>query len=463
MSTLTGRIDGDVAAVAAALALGAGTLAAAPLPGEQPLILGITLFCIVLWVANPIPPWFTGLLGIGLIGVGFSPDLALGGFAEPVLWLIVFGLIIGEAIHRTRTAEVIERAILGWIAADAARETNPVRLYRRLLVVLSLGGLAFALMVPSSLVRVLIMAPILIDIGRVFESPAARLGLLFGPLFATIYGALGVLTAYLPNIVITGIVESTTGLSIAWSEWFLSMFPVMGLGRTAVVVAVVYLLYRPSPDSGLSFAAEESAGAGDGGVGRTVAFLAVGVAIWATDFLHGLHPVFGAFVVATLMLLPGVGTVSSDAVEDVDFSIVFFVGGVFAIAAGLSETGFTAVAAESLLAVVPPDPSTPIALLGVFGVTLALLFVIEGLAAASVLTPILASFAAETGIPMAAAVQVEAVALGTLFFPYQSVVLVAILGYDPVEPGDLIRVTSAISLVTIFVLLPLQIGCALYL
>ncbi|WP_143420455.1 transporter permease [Halorubrum vacuolatum] len=198
--------------------------------------MSITLSCIVFWIATPVPPWFTGLLGIGLIGLVFSPELALDGFAEPVLWLIVFGLIVGEGIHRSKLPQAIENWLLAWTATGVEERSvvscenqpcfaktneqnkctpnfegaDPVRIYQRLLIIFCFGGLLFAVMVPSSLVRVLILAPILLEIGSMFDSRRARLGLFFGPLFATFYGSVGILTAFLPNIVIIGIVDSLT-------------------------------------------------------------------------------------------------------------------------------------------------------------------------------------------------------------------------------------------------------------
>lgn len=452
--------------VVLATLVGLGSVLLLPFSTEQNVMLGITLFCIVLWIGTPVPPWFTGLAGIGLIGVAFSPDLALVGFAEPVLWLIVFGLIMGEAIHRAGVAKTLEHHLLGWIAPAAVREgganVDPVRLYRRLLVVLCFGGLAFAVMVPSSLVRVLVMAPILIGIGTVFESRSARLGLLFGPLFSTFFGSVGILTAFLPNIVTTGILESTTAETISWTEWLVGMFPFMGLGRVLLIIAIAYVLYRPPSDSALQITPPQQR-PDTASVRRTGAILLVGVAIWATDFIHGLHPVFGALVVAMLLLLPRVGTVTFDTVEDVDFSIAFFVGAVFAIAAGLTETGFTDIAGSELLALVPADAAPAVVLGAVFFVTLVLMLLIEGLAAASVLTPILISFAAGIGLSPAIVVQVEAMALGHFFFPYQSIVLVAMLSYEPVSSRELIRITSIITIASIVLLVPLQLGYLLYL
>lgn len=441
------------------IALPAGVVAAAgmtllaPLPGEQARILGITVFCIALWIANPVPPWFTGLLGIGLIGLAFTPELALTGFASPATWLIVFGLIIGEATRRSGLAGALQSVALARVADEEATARTT---YRRLLVLLSLGSLGFALLLPSALVRVLILAPILVEVGTAFEERKARLGIFFAPLFATYYGAAGILTANLPNIVIVGLVDSIAGVTISWTEWFLGLFPIMGLGRVALIIAVVYALYRPSPDAAVNLA--DADGSVDADARRMLLFLLVGVAIWATDFVHGLHPVFGALAVVVLAILPRVGIMDFDAVGEVDFSIVFFVGAIFAVAAGLSETGFTDVAAKTLLGYIPADASTALTLLAVVGVTIALVFVLEGVAVASVLTPVLVSYAASAGLPLSEIAFVEAIALSAYFFPYQSMVLVVMIRHDLVEPVEVIRMASILSVATLLVLLPLQLG-----
>jgi len=447
-------MDRSWLALPVALVVGAATYLYAPLPAGQATVLSITLFSIVLWVGNPVPPWLTGVACIGLLGVAYGTQTALSGFAQPALWLIVFGLVVGEVTRRSGLVEVVERWTLARLSGDVLE--CPVRLYAWLLLGLSLVGLGLVLLVPSGLVRVLILAPVLIEVGDRFDSREASVGIFLAPTFSTYYGSAGVLTGGLPNIVIVGVAESVAGQSIGWAQWFVTMFPLMGLAKALVVVATVFALYRPDPDTTVRAGPGESVG-DVAGARRMLLFLLVGVAFWATDFVHGLHPMYGAMVVAVLALLPRVGVAEVDAVADVDFSVVFFVGAVFAIADGLSSTGFTDVAATWLLSFVPGDAPLPLALLSVFGVTIAMTLVLEGVATSSVLTPVLVSFVGSTGLPLLPVLFVEAIALETYFFPYQSIVLVTILGLDVVGPRELIRATAVISIVGTVTLLPLQI------
>jgi hypothetical protein len=214
------------------------------------------------------------------------------------------------------------------------------------------------------------------------------------------------------------------------------MFPLMGLGRAVVVTAIVYLLFRPSTETTVQTPTRQQSMTG--AERRMLGFMLVGALIWMTDSVHGLHPLFGALAVVLLALLPGVGVISLDDLSDVDISIIFFIGAVFAIG-----TGFAALW---------------VVLSIVYAITTALSFLMEGLAVASVLTPVLVSYAQGTGVPLDPILMVESVALSTYFFPYQTVVLVTLLGEDVVSVRGLIKTVVLASVLTTVLLLPLQIG-----
>ena len=500
---LTGRISEEYdrawLSVPAGLLAGGGVFVYAPVATDMATMLAITVFCISLWVGGPVDPWFTGLLGVGLIGTAVSTDLALVGFRSPATWLVVLGILIGEATDQSGLATAVERRVLDALPGEAA--TNAKVAYRYMLAAFSAAALGLIVVVPSSLVRVLILGPILISAGRRFTDRGPRVGLFLGPLFVTYYAGTGVLTGSLANIIITGLIEANASASIGWVEWAVWLGPVMGLGRALVIASIAYVLYRPRDTDAIESSRVQETGAADGtttatdgsasdtdesasatdgltsetdeptpgtdesatptdptSVRRMLAFLLVGVVIWATDVIHGLHPLYGALVVVLLAFTPGIGVVDSDALAEADFSIVFFLGAIFAIAEGLQRTGFTGVAAERILSYLPPDASLAVVLAFVVVASMSLTFLMEGLAVASVLTPVFVSFAAGAGAPLAPVAMTEAVALNTYFFPYQSAVLVAILGLDVVEPLELIRMAAIYSLATLLVLLPIQIA-----
>lgn len=90
----------------------------------------------------------------------------------------------------------------------------------------------------------------------------------------------------------------------------------MGFIRVLLVIGIIYFLFRPSTN--LSFdIPDNDEQTNDTTERRMLAFLLVGAGIWATDFVHGFHPMIGAVVVVVLVFLPKIGaadfeTVSSD-------------------------------------------------------------------------------------------------------------------------------------------------------
>ncbi|QIO24926.1 SLC13 family permease [Haloarcula sp. JP-L23] len=463
MSDVTASRADDMLSVDPAwLSVPGGLLAAgivlhfSPLATDAAKMVAITLFCVALWIGSPVKPWFTALLGICLIGVTFSADIALSGFQLPATWLVVVGILIGEAARQSGLADGIEHLTLDRMP-DRFRG-DAVATYRYLLVVLSFASLGLAILVPSALVRVFLLGPILVSIGNLFSERRAKVGIFLGPIFATFYGSSGILTGSLANIIVTGLLESGGGPTITWTQWALWLGPVVGVGRTVLIVGVAYPLYRPREHDAVTTRASGEPVTISHSERRMLAFLMLGGLIWATDFAHGLHPLFGAAVVALLAFTPRIGVVDATAVEEADLSIVFFLGAIFAIAEGLRQTAFTDLAATTLLSYLPDDASLALILGFVVVVSLLLTLLMEGLAVASVLTPILVSFANSAGIPLVPLAMIEAVALNTYFFPYQSAVMVGILGLDVVDSVELTRMASLCSIVTLVVLIPIQIA-----
>lgn len=423
-----------------ALGIGAGTL-----------LVAIVILAVGLWMSNLLDPTLVGVFVIGSIWLTQSAERALVGFTYPATWLVVFGIVMGAAIERSGLSDRLERALYAHLLPTGG-VTDPERVYRKLLVVLCLVGAGLALVVPSAMVRVLVLAPVVADIGARFSRDSARVGIFTGPLVATYYSGTGVQTGSLPNVVVVDILQASGGVDISWLEWLLTMFPLMGVARALLVALVVARLCRPD---GTDFDSHRSAtGTVDDQSGRMAVLLLLGVTIWLTDAWHGLHPAFGALVVVGLALLPPLDVLSADALADVDVSIAFFVAAVFAIADGLTATGIADQAARTLIGTVPEPSSLAGSLVFTFAVTLVSMLFVEGVAVASILTPVLLE-----SVPAAHATPVvlaEAVALGTYFFPYQSGVLIAILGEGVVETRQLVVVVSACSIASTVLLVPLQ-------
>ena len=239
---------------------GGGLLVAglsAPLPGIEPLTqraVGLALFAAVMWTVQPVPIEYSSLIILVLLPAmdllsfqeSFTP------FARQTIWLVFAGMTLSMAITRSGLGERLALLVL--------RHTGTSTL--RIIATLNLLGLLLAFLVPSGVVRILFLMPIGLAVAdRLREagedSGMADVVVTLSLLCSTYYGGCGVLTGSVPNLVVAGQLEAA-GRLVYWGEWLQWMFPVIGLARTCLCFAVIWLLFgrrmvsrvsRPGGDS----------------------------------------------------------------------------------------------------------------------------------------------------------------------------------------------------------------------
>ena len=103
-----------------------------------------------------------------------------------------------------------------------------------------------SLLVPSGMVRVLILIPLGIKLAERLgggEDRALAPAILSALVCSTYYGGCGVLTGSVPNIVVAAQLEQYADRSLLWTEWLRWMFPIIGLLRTMICLGVVWLIW----------------------------------------------------------------------------------------------------------------------------------------------------------------------------------------------------------------------------
>ena len=171
-------------------------------------------------------------------------------FANPTVWLVFAGLVLSLAL----CSSGLDRAL----AARAGQVLGGSRL--RMLLSLHAMGLAAALLIPSGVVRVLLLVPFgvaLLERGRDKGNPLLEATVLLSLVCSTYYGGCGILTGAVPNLVVAGRLEEVTGRVLFWGEWLQWMFPVIGVLRTSLCLGVVWMLFaRRLPPSCLETGAQ---------------------------------------------------------------------------------------------------------------------------------------------------------------------------------------------------------------
>ena len=415
--------------------------------------LGLAFFAICWWTAEPVPVDYSSLLILLLIPTFglLTVQQAFAPFAGSAVWLIFAGMVLSLGI----TATGLEARLAGLGLRHLGRSPG------LLLLQLHLLGLATAFLVPSGVVRVLLLIPIGMAVvdglgGR--EDPDLNAAVLLSLLCSTYYGGTGLLTGAVPNLVVAGQLERVSGRVLYWAEWLRWMFPVMGLLRTGLCYGVIYLLFgrrlpRILPKSPLL-----DPGSLDPAQRRVLGLLLLGVALWASDALHHLAPMYVGLLLTALYTLPGWGPIQFAQLRQINFPFLFYITALFSLGSALEASGFDrrfVTAASTSLQLEGHGPVYQHLALTAMAVPLN--FLMDNAAVASLLTPPLLELGRGLGLaPLPVALSVG-MAVGQVFFPYQCAPFMLVYSYRRLGMGQLVLCMVCIALLTLLLLCPLNV------
>ena len=438
-----------VVAVAAA-----GAIAAAPTPAglgrAGQLALATMTLAAVLWVTKALPLPVTALLiPVTLTGFGIydEMELALSGFADPLIFLFVAGFMLAEALQ---THDIDRRlALINWMGRSP-----------RLLVLAIMLSTAFLSMWVSNTATTAMMTPVALGVlaevvGRDAvadgDTSNMRVATLLGTAYAASVGGVGTLIGTPPNVVAVAFLDQLLGVEISFAQWLVVGLPVVAVTLPLTWYVLTFRLYPPEVTdvSGAQRQADafltEAGPLSPGGRRATYIFV-VTAALWILGGLgflfEGLLPsawqvtlfggdgtsVFGLaghrgvlyFVVVGLLAVPALVVTGADDWEnlvDIDWGTIVLFGGGISLADALGDTDATAWLAESVFDAVVGAP---------------LVLVVLAVVVFAVLTTELSSNTATTTILAPILVGLGSVLAGTL-------------GVGPVPAAIFLTVTGAIA------------------
>ncbi len=428
-----------------------------PLPGLSPdeqRALGVTLFALILWTAQPVPievSSFAVLLLLASSGLLTFTD-TFAPFAGPTIWLVFSGMVLSLILSETGLGNRLADSALPWLAGGS-------RL--RLLAGLHLLGMSAAFLVPAGVVRVLLLMPVGIALCRALDPdrqdvalpPAVTLSIVCG----TYYGGGAVLTGSVPNLVVAGQLESVTGYVVFWGEWLVWMFPVGGVGRMVLSIAVIWVLWgrRLLP---LSQGVAPPPAALDPEQRTMLALLLLGVALWATDVVHGLAPVFVGLGLVLATILPRWGPLPVEGLRQINFPFLFYIAALFGIGEILDGAGINTRMVQAMTTALPDAGGHWFGEhLTLTVATLPLDFLMDSAAVGAVATPSLLAEGADAGLSALASAMSVAMATTVAFLPYQAAPFMAVLGFGTIRARDLSLAMLLISTLSVLLLCPLNI------
>jgi di/tricarboxylate transporter len=429
----------------------------APLPGLSPAgqkTLAVTLFTVVWWIFNVVPPAYSTLLmllGYLLFGLA-APDVVFRIWTLPLMWLIIGSFLIAAAVTKSGLAERVATFFIIRYAGS----------YRSLIILTYVLGFVLSFLIPHPFPRALLLMSLMrvvIQKSGMNAEDAASVGLsVFVAITAT------------STILLTG--DSTlniaavgfSGLSLGWLDWPRYM-AVPGLLASLLMMGLHLLLFRQSGPVQIDRFALLQEHQKRGAMTRfekvTLAWVVLALLLWSTDSLHGIDPAWIALLIVVGLSLPVVGGVldARDLSSGVNWPILFFVSGALAIGTVGSATGLSGWLASTLMPAVPPqNPYAFAALIG--GATMLIHMVLgSALACMSIVAPPMVQYAVAAGwSPLFPALLVYTAVIIHYVFPFQQVII--LLGQG--ETGGystrhVLKYGIPLTLVALIVLIPIEV------
>ena len=410
------RIDLRQCWVVAALVVYGLARFAPPLADLTPqgqAVLGTVAAGAMLWISEATPIGVTAIVVFVLLAAnpGAQWSDAVGGFASEVVFFLIGAVALGAAVETSGLAARAAR-FLGRLARG-----SPARLYAQMIASLP----AFAVLVPSAITRNAILIP-------AYQEALERMGL--GKTARTgrmLMLALGVLNPLASSALLTGGLASITAASLLGGFSWLRWFALMALPYYALLFSGALLLrllvgpFEPAQPFAVKILARQPFTAVEL---KTLAVLAVTLALWLTDRFHHLSPAVPALIGAALLLMPGVGVMTWKTFESkLSWGIILSIGAALSLAAAMTKSGAAAFISQAAVGHLAGLAAQPLLLVTGLIVAVALIHLaITNLAACiALLIPVAATIAARAALnPIVCGLIVTIVVDAVILYPIQT-------------------------------------------
>ncbi|MDB5925791.1 MAG: citrate transporter [Betaproteobacteria bacterium] len=406
----------------------------------------LSLLVIGLWAFGAMPEHIVGLLffvpamlfAVAPAGVVFS------GFTSGTLWLVLGGLIIAEAVNSTGLGVLFARLLIGREALS----------YRKLIAAIVLICSLMCIVMPATVSRILLLVPIMAAVAKRSGLPPGSAGY-DGVALAVIVTNFQVGTAFLPanapNLVLAGAAETLYRTSFTYGEWLLVQLPVMGVLKALVIIVLIWLLF---PDKTRIVHTDEVRALMSGNEKRLAVILAAAVILWATDFVHRVHPGWIGLAAGLATLLPYIGVMPvTSFTERVKLSPFFYIAAILGLGAVMVETSLSRALADALQSGLQLQRGEDLINFAILTALSTATSVIVNVAQPALLAD---HFAQAVGWPLKAALMTIVLGFTTALFPFQVPPFLVGVQVAGLKLPRVMRMTVPLFLLSVFVLLPID-------
>jgi divalent anion:Na+ symporter, DASS family len=313
-------------------------------------LLAIFLGTIVGSIVRPVPAGaivFLGVAAVAFTGT-LTPTQALGGYADPIVWLVLCAFFISRGVVKTGLGR---RIALVFIRAIGHRSI----------------GLAYALVATDTLLASLVPSngaraggvvfPVAKSLAEAYDStPGPTRRRLGAYLMTTVYqcdviACAMFLTGQASNVLIAKFAKDVAGVDLSYARWFVGGI-VPGLLCLLLVPLVLFKIFPPDvrrTPGAAAFAATELGRLGRMSRGERIMLIvfALIAGLWMSTSWHQINYAVIALGGICALLLTNVLTWEDVVSERSAWDVYIWYGGLVQMAAALGETGITKRFAEA--------------------------------------------------------------------------------------------------------------------
>jgi sodium-dependent dicarboxylate transporter 2/3/5 len=418
-------------------------------PGHAAIAL--LVFAVILWASEAYHLAVTSIVILFLqpiIGVA-TFDKAILGFASPIIFLMIGGFIIAEAIRKSGLAQRMTFWMLGKVGTSPDRGLFVSVFATGLLSAWIENVVAFAMLLPIIKEVIPMMGAEDPEKGKSNFAKAMVLGASYGSLaggFSTPIGTAPNLMAY-------------AYLHIPFANWMAFGFP--------LAIAMLFVIWKllgkifPFEVKGISGGKDLVKSKLDdlGPISRNEKLsgiiLLLTIGLWLTTGYTGLSSyaiaLMGAFLFFAFNIIEW-----EDAQKNVDWGLIVFFGGALSLGAALLNTGAANWMIQNILAMLGSHPSTILIMILLMVVATLITQVMSNIALSAILIPLSVTLASAQGLALGTYAVPVAIACSLSFmFPMADPTVAMAYGTKYVNIKEILK--AGIPLVVIGIILTILV------
>jgi sodium-dependent dicarboxylate transporter 2/3/5 len=369
-----------------------------PLPGlSYPghAAIALLVFAIILWATEAFHLAVTALIILflqPLLGVASFNDAVIG-FASPIIFLMIGGFIIAEAIRKSGLASRMTYLMLNKLGTTPDRSIFVAVFSTGILSAWIENVVAFAMLLPIIKEIIPLMG---VDNPEKGKSNFAK-AMVLGASYGSLAGGFGTEIGTAPNLM----AAAYTGLPFA--NWMVFGFP-LAIIMMLVIWKLLGKMFKPEIKGVIGgMGTVEKKLAAMGSMSRTekiaLIILLFTIGLWLTGSITGINSysvaLIGAFLFFAFKVIKW-----DDAQQGVDWGLIVFFGGALSLGAALLNTGAADYLVHDLVAMLGPNPSTILIMLLLMIIAVVITQVMSNIALSAILIPIAVTLAAAQGQPV---------------------------------------------------------------